>query len=165
MLNIHIEAQRITQVAAMLAPMCDGDEDLLHDMMQGETNVDWLVGFLHEKIARDGELIAGISQRQADLAARKKRLTERQAVTKEAIGKLLRAARLTKLELPEVTYSVRDGKPTLTVVDPDAVPGEFQRVKYEPDKAAINETYADADELPNWLVREPVSDVITARMK
>src|SRR5690606_36748471 len=104
-------------------------------------------------------------EREGELKARKKRLQERQSVMKAAIGKLLRAARLTKLELPEVTYSVRDGKPTLTVVDPDAVPDIFQRTKVEPDKAGINEAYAEVDDLPNWLVREPANDVITARTK
>ena len=38
-------------------------------------------------------------------------------------------------------------------------PGEPQ----EPNKTAINEAFADAKELPNWLVRTVPHDVVTAR--
>jgi hypothetical protein len=77
----------------------------------------------------------------------------------------LRAARLPKLELPEVTYSVRDGKPRLEVTSPLAVPEEYCAVKLVPDKAKINAAFADADSLPNWLVREPATDIVTGRAR
>lgn len=163
--NLRIEADAIARISEQLAPMCDGDEELLHDMLVGETNIDHLVRRVHEQVMRDGELLVGIKERQDDLAGRKQRIANRQSAMKAAIGKLLRAGRLNKLELPEVTYSVRDGKPALRVVDPEAVPEGFQRVKREPDKTAINEHFADASDLPNWLVREPAVDVVTGRVK
>jgi hypothetical protein len=165
MLNLRLEADAISRISDMIAPMCDGDEELLHDMMTGETAIDHLVRRLHEQVARDGEQLVGIGERQRDLADRKARISKRQDAMKAGIGMLLRAARLTKLELPEVTYSVREGKPALRVVDPEAVPEELQRIKREPDKTAINETFADESSLPNWLVREPARDVVTARVK
>jgi hypothetical protein len=45
------------------------------------------------------------------------------------------------------------------------VPDELCRTKREPDKAKINETYAQTEALPNWLVREDARDVISARTK
>lgn len=164
-LNIRLEADAIARIAEQIAPMCDGDEELLQGMMTGETDIDHLVRRIHEQVARDDETLAGIKDRQDDLTSRKARITRRRDAFKSGIGKLLRAARLTKLELPEVTYSVRDGKPTLRVVDPDAVPEEYQRVKTEPDKTAINEAFAQSESLPNWLVREPAGDVVTMRTK
>src|SRR5690606_14036241 len=118
--------------AEQIAPMCDGDEQLLHDMMTGQTNIDWLVSRLHEQVARDTEMLVGIKERQNAIAERKARIEARIDKFKEQIGTLLRAARLPKLELPEVTYSVRDGKAKLEVVDADGVPRKFQREKLEP---------------------------------
>jgi hypothetical protein len=78
---------------------------------------------------------------------------------------ILRAAMIPKIELPEATYSVRDGKSSLKIVDVDAVPEAYCTMVRQPVKAAINEAFADASELPNWLVREAARDVVTARTK
>lgn len=164
-MNHTLALAEIARIAEQLAILCDDDERLFIDMMEGETDLYRIVGKLHDQIARDGELIEGIATRQADLAERKRRLTDRQTATKAAVGQFLRAANLAKIELPEATYSVRDGKPKLVVLDPAAVPAEFQRMKPETDKTAINEAFADADALPNWLAREPARDVVTARTK
>jgi hypothetical protein len=163
--NAYVQMAEIARIADMLAPHCDGDEQLFHDMMIGESPIDRVVGRIYEQIARDGETLVGIRERFANLSERKQRLEHRVIAGKSAIGQLLRAAKLAKLELPEVTYSVRDGKPSLVIADPAAVPTEYQRVKAEPDKPLINETFAAAEELPNWLCREPARDVVTARTK
>lgn len=160
-----IQLAEIARIADMLAPYCDGDERLFADMIEAETDVHYFVGKLHGQIASDGELLTGITERQADLAERKRRLSERVTASKAAIGQFLRAAMLPKIELPEATYSVRDGKPTLRVIDPEAVPAEYQRSRPEPDKTKINEAFAAADALPNWLALEPARDVVTARTK
>jgi hypothetical protein len=161
-MNAPLLAQ-IRLTAEQLAPFCDGDEELFHDMMQGETDIVAVVSRLHEQIARDGEMLVGIGERQAALAERKSRIETRVDRFKEQIGRILRIAQLTKLELPECTWSVRLGKPSLKVVDPLAVPDEYTRVQRVPDKTKINEVFAAQGGLPNWLVREPAKDIVSAR--
>lgn len=165
-MNAHFDLSHIARVADELDMLLGGDDErLFHDMLIGESDIDRIVSRIHEQVARDEEMIVGIGERLAALRERQGRVALRRETAKALIGKVLRAGRLTKLELPEVTYSVRDGKPSLKVVDPEAVPEPFQRIKSEPDKAKINEHYGDAAELPNWVVREPARDVVTARTK
>lgn len=165
-MNAHFDLSRIAAIADDLDKLLGGDDErLFHDMIVGESDIDRIVQRVHDQIARDEEMLVGITQRQENLAERKKRIEYRKNAAKAFIGKALRTARLTKLELPEVSYSVREGKASLTVVSPDAVPEELCRVKREPNKTAINEAYADKDELPNWLIRLAPMDVVTARTK
>lgn len=149
----------------MLGPHCEGDEQLFADMLEGETDLHDIVLQLHEQLARTEEMLEGIALREADLKKRKQRLNERAVAVKAAIGSFLRAAGVKKLELPEVTYSVRDGKPTLDIVNVDAVPDAFCTLVRKPLKNEINEAYFDSDNLPNWLVRQPARDVVTARTR
>jgi hypothetical protein len=163
--NAILDLRLLAQEAEQLDALCGGDERLFHDMLLGETDIDRIVMRIHEQVARDEEMLAGIKERKAALAERQSRIETRRDNGKAFIGKALRIARLSKLELPEVTYSVRDGKAALKVVDAEAVPTEFCRVKSEPDKTLINSSFADSDALPNWLVREAPRDVVTARTK
>lgn len=164
-MNAQIQLGEISRAVEFLAPFCDGDEQLWLDMLEGETDLHRIVARIHEQVARDTETLVGIKERKANLREREERISNRVDASKALIGKFLRTAKLPRLELPEVTYSVRDGKPKLEVVNPDAVPDEFRKVKSEPDKAAINEAFANDEAPPNWLVREPARDVVTARTK
>lgn len=164
-MNIAVQLAEMHRLATELDTLCGEDELLFADMLEGETDLFEIVGKLHQRMAADQELVAGITERQAELAERKRRLSARIEATKATVGKFLRAAKLPKIELPEATYSIRDGKPSLTVVNPDAVPEELTRIKREPDKAAINLAFAGVEALPNWLAREDARDVITVRRK
>ena len=164
-MSARFDLSHIAQSADALDLLCEGDERLFHDMLLGETDIDHIVSRIHEQIARDEEMLAGIQERAAALQERKRRIADRKDGAKALIGRVMRAGHLTKLELPEVTYSIREGKPALKVVDPEAVPEELCRVKREPDKPKINEAFASADSLPDWLVREEPRDVVTARTK
>jgi hypothetical protein len=160
-----IKLNEIARIAEILADMCDGDEVLFADMMEGEAPAHEIVQRLADAIAADQEVLAGIKERAADLADRKARYEGRIIAGKKAIGAVLRAARLPSIVLPEATWSVREGKTKLVVLDPEAVPFDFTRVKQEPDKPAINAAFENADELPNWLSREPASDIVTQRSR
>lgn len=164
-MNIQIQTQEIARIANMLHEMCGDDERVYVDMLEGETDLHKLVTRLYDGIANDTGMVAGIKARQADLSERKGRIEARIDAQKRAVVSLLQAGKVNKLELPEATYSVRDGKPKLTVVDDAAVPAEYQRTKIETDKTAINENFADAADLPNWLVREDAKPVLTVRVK
>lgn len=164
-MNAHFPLAQLARDAEILDTLCGDDERLYADMIEGETDLFRLIARVHEQMARDGEMLIGIGERETALKERKARIKARVDGGKVFIGKCLRATNLTKVELPEVTYSVRDGKPSLVVVDADAVPEGFRRVKSEPDKTAINSAFADATDLPNWLVREPARDVVTGRTR
>lgn len=167
-MNAHFDLGRIAQMADELDKLLGGDDErLFHDMLIGESDIDHVVTRIHEQIARDEEMLAGIAERKAAIGERQERIKRRAEAGKALIGKVLRAGRLTKLELPEVTYSIREGKPTLKVVDPEAVPDELTRTKREPAMAEIKEKYGDRSDnaLPNWLVREPARDVVIARTR
>ena len=164
-MNYQVSRTYIQVMADLIAPLCDGDEQLLQDMLEGETDLIRIVTRMHEMIARDNEMLAGIAERKAALIERERRIKTRAERFKAEIGGLLRSAQLGKIELPEVTYSVRDGKAKLTIVDDKAVPEQFQVPKYVPDKTAINEAFSEVEDLPNWLVREPANDIVTARTK
>lgn len=165
-MNAPVQLAEIARQAEWLRDLCGDDEELFADMSEAENvPLERFIARVHEQVARDGEMLVGITERQAALAERKARIAHRIDTGKAIIGKALRAGNVTKWELPEVTYSVRDGKPKLVVVDADAVPETLRRVKSEPDKTAINAAYADADSLPNWLTREPAHDIVTGRVR
>lgn len=164
-MNARFDFSHIAQTADALDALCEGDERLFADMLVGETDIDHVCTRIWEQIARDEETLVGIKERKAALVDRQRRIEARRDGAKALIGRVLRVGHLTKLELPEVTLSVRDGKPGLKVVDPEAVPAEFCRIKTEPDKALINSSFADSESLPNWLVWESARDVVTARCK
>lgn len=166
-MNARFDLSHIAQAADELDVLLGGDDDerLFHDMLVGETDIDHIVSRIHDQLARDEEMLVGIKARQDAIAERKRRIEARKDAGKALIGRVLRAGHLHRLELPEVTYSVREGKPALKVVDPEAVPDEFTRIKREPDKPKINEAFADAKSLPNWLVRDVPKDVVTARTR
>ncbi len=164
-MNINIKAAELARIATDLRAMCGDDDALFADMMEGSSDLHELVQRFHDARALDLEHLAGIAEREAELKARKERKKARADLAKETIGRLIRIAGLTKVELPEATYSVRDGKPGLTILDPDAVPAEYQRTKVEPDKAAINAAFAGAETLPNWLRGTEPSDIVTERRK
>lgn len=165
-MRVDLKASEINRAVDWFeAAFGDGDDDLKLIFLEGETDLHSVARRIHEIIARDTETLVGIKDRKDSIAEREARIKARVAAGKEAIGKLLRAAHLKKLELPEVTYSVRDGKPKLEIVSADAVPADFQRATYAPDKIAINEAFEDSDELPNWLTRLPAKDIVTGRVK
>ncbi len=164
-MNIQIQTAEIARIANALHEMCGDDERAYTDMLEGETDLHKLVDRLHDGIASDAGMVAGIKMRQGDLADRKSRIEARIEAQRGAVISLLQAGRVNKVELPEATYSLRDGKPKLSVLDDAAVPAEYQRTKVETDKTAINEAFADAVELPNWLSREAAKPVLTMRSK
>jgi hypothetical protein len=161
---MNIRAEEIARIAESLQAICGDDEKLFTDMMEGETDLHWLVNQLHDRIATDAGMVNGIKHRKADLDERQSRLAARIEAHRVAIIQLMQAGKVAKLELPEATYSIREGKPRLVIND-EAVPRKYQREKLETDKAKINEVFADASDLPNWMTREPAKPILTARVK
>jgi len=161
-MRLNITLQQIEDAKRALAGH-DTDERLLIDTIEGETNA---VEFIR-KLLNDNEQDAGniealkvqIEERRLRRQAAEARIDRR----KEAIARLLMAAGIKKLPLPEATLSARMGSPKLDVLDEGAVPDELRVPKLVPSKTAINAEYENATTLPNWLTRDEAKPVLTVR--
>jgi hypothetical protein len=162
-MNSPVKMAEIARIRDEMRELCGDDDDLFMDMMEGESDIFAIASRIHEQIARDNEMLVGIKARIDTIKGREERVKNRASAGKAALGALMRAGGLTKLELPEVTYSVRLGKPGIEIVDPDAVPDEYCDFKRVPRKADINAAFDPSGELPNWLTRKEARDVVTGR--
>jgi hypothetical protein len=78
--------------------------------------------------------------------------------------RLLQAAHLKKLEMPEATLSVRLGVPRVVIVDETEIPDEFCRIKKEPDKTKIKAALSEFKPVPGATLSN-AEDGLTVRVK
>lgn len=74
-----------------------------------------------------------------EMSERRDRYGRQQEAARDGIFRIMQAAELTKLELPEATLSVRPGAVRVVITDEADLPDSFVRVKREADKAAIKD--------------------------
>jgi outer membrane protein TolC len=161
-LRLNIALQQIEDVKLMLAG-CDDDERLLLDTIEGETDALSLIRrLLDDNEADEGNIEALKAQIEARRVRRQK-AEQRIERRREAIAKLIMAAGVKKVPLPEATLSARMGSASLEVLTEAAVPDEYRKPKLLPSKTLINEAFADAGTLPNWLTRNPPRPTLTVR--
>ena len=139
--DLIIEAELAGQIRAALAE--HDDEDLMIDMVEGETRLFELVDRIMEDDAEDDARIAAIKIRQDDLRERKARLEKRQKVRRSIVQAALDTAGIRKLERAEYTASLRAVPPGVEIIDPDALPDSLVRIKREADKTAIKKALGE----------------------
>ena len=99
-----------------------------------------------------------------DLKARRDRFERRDEAFRRLMLQMLQAANLRKIELPEATISIRNGSPKVIVIDEEAIPETFIRIKREPDKARIKVALQDGGSVPGAALSNQ-EDYITIRTK
>lgn len=157
---------QVANVMDMLAAIgVDDDDRLVLDTLEGETDLFAMLSKLLAQVEDDEGAVASLKEQ---IEARRFRIASaeaRIARSRAMIGKLMDFAQQDKIVLPEATLSRRIVSAKLEIANKDAVPREMQREKLEPDKAAIDAAYAEADTMPNWLTRIPETKSITVRRK
>lgn len=142
-------------------PELDEDEELRADTIEGETEAYRVLGRI-VAIERDANsMIAAIAERAKELAARKDRYTRRKDAMRALLLRLLKAADLTKVSLPEATVSMGKGRAGVEIVDEALLPDNVVKMKREPDKKLIAELLAQGD-VPGAVLRVG-SETITVR--
>lgn len=144
-----------SQITALLAdyPDLQDDEFLRADMLEGSTDLHEVLTSIHRMIDDAKGLRDGTKARLDDLAARKDRFQRRVDFGRDLIAKIMDTADLRKVELPEVTLSIRKNPPRV-LGDPDAslLPAELTRVTITPDKAKIREALEQGREVQGCIL-------------
>lgn len=139
------------------------DDILRADMLEGETDLhrvlDRLVGYEREAAT----MAAAIAARVSDLQARAARHVKMKDAMRGLMLKLMKAASLPKLTLPEATISVRKGGTSVEVDDVD-LPPEYTRAVVTADKTKIGALLKSGTEF-EWarLVTGPATLAVKAR--
>lgn len=157
--------RRDIEALMAVCPELADDEQLRHDMIEGETEAFTLLSIIVRRIGETEALAEGTKQYAAEIRERKARFDRRAEGYRSLIRKLLRHASLRKAELPEATVSLgQKPKIDLVITNEAAVPEALCRCKPEPDKTAIREALeagADVD----WAALVPGDPVLTIRTK
>ena len=101
------------------------DDQTLADTVEGLTDLHEIVTAIIRSALADEALVLGLKCRISDMQGRLERLQDR-ASKRRAIAKdVMVELNLKKLTAPDFTASIREGTPTLMVINEDAVPSIY----------------------------------------
>lgn len=125
MSNLHDETEAARRLIEQIRADYPDDDDLLHDVVEGETDLLEICDWIARKIGEDDAAIAAIKQYQDELGQRAGRLAKRIDSNRARLAGTLTALDMTKMELPTATLSMRMGKPKLVIDDESQIPPGF----------------------------------------
>lgn len=149
--NLYMDAQFIrAEIDALLDayPELTQDEELLLGMLEGETDTIRLVEAIISQRQRALSMQEAIKSRIADLSERASRYGRKEQAMKSLALSIMKAAGLSKLELPEATLSITKPRTSVDVIDVDALPQGYFRLKKEADKTAIKKAFEAGEPVP-----------------
>lgn len=139
----------------------DETEETLADTIAGETQLDAaILTVLRAAIER--EAFADTLGRMMDtMTVRQRRLAEGAQALRRAARDAMIEGGLPKLTAPDMTASVRDGKPKVLVTNPAAVPDDYCEFERKIHKREIGDALAAGKDVPGATLAngEPVLTV------
>jgi hypothetical protein len=130
--------QDIANLYLQFPELKDDDEMLKVDTLEGATNLKEFLSAVLDAYGKAKERLPGSKERLNDIKARHSRYEMRVEFLRAMMMKILAAADIRKLELPEATLSIRNGAAkVIGDPDPETLPDEFCRITRAPDKEKI----------------------------
>lgn len=142
----------------------EGDEQLLADMLEGETNLNEFLAAVVRQMLEAEACSDGINELVVDIRARQQRFEQRVDAMRTLAFKLMNIAAVRKVELPQATLSIRAGMPKVIVTDETALPENCVRIKREPDKIAIKTHIMRGEHVPGAEISN-AEQVLAVRVK
>lgn len=140
-LNPLVIRQQIQNLKVSNPEVMEDDETWLL-ALESETNVEELLTQIVRQIEDTKALVVGTKDRFEELKARKDRFESRVESLRSLAFKLMEAAELPKLELPEATLSIRSIPPSVMITDEEKLPDIACKFERKPDKTKIKELLA-----------------------
>jgi hypothetical protein len=151
----RFDARQLQQDIANLYlqfPELKGDDEMLKvDTLEGATNLKEFLSAVLDGYGKAQEGVVGSKARLDDIKARHTRYEMRVDFLRGMMMKILSAADIRKIELPEATLSIKNGVPKV-IGDPDMVPDEFCRITRSPDKEKIKTALLNGQSIDGWTL-------------
>lgn len=124
--------------ALLLAhPELKEDDILRADMIEGSTPVPEFLSLIVAKIREAETMWDALHARLLELGRRRDRFEGRIDGLRALIFKIMNAADLKSMQLPEATLTIKGGPSKVVIVDEKLIPAIFCRIRKEPDKKLI----------------------------
>jgi hypothetical protein len=148
---MHINPQQVQQDIANLLlqyPELAEDDVLRADMIEGATEAKELLSQIVRRIGERQSLANAAAEYAKEISERKARMERAVEALRTLAFKVMTAADLPKMELPEATLSIRKGTPKVVITDEAALPGACLKTTVTPDKMAIKEMITNGVSVP-----------------
>ena len=155
-----------TKIQAMLAefPELNDDEQFKLDTLEAETDLFEVLSMTLSHIRQATTMQDAIDLRLKDLKARKERYEQREEAWRRFAKQLMETAHLRNIVLTEATMSIRNGQPSVRIIEEMLLPKKFWRVKREPNVAAIKDALKSGTEVPGAALNN-APDTLTITTK
>lgn len=142
------------------------DETLRADMIDGETDAAKILSKVIERMQEAEMMASAIAKRVSDLNARQAAFDRRGDAMRSLACRIMNAANLRKIHLPEATLSIRSVAPSVVVTDATQLPEEFTVTKTEtrPDRQKIKEALQEGKVIPGACLSNG-SETLSVRSK
>ena len=154
------------QIDALRAayPQIADDEDQWLLSLESETDLREFLTVAVKRICEAEAFVEGIDDLITDIKTRRQRFEQRGEAMRTMAFKLMSAADVRKLELPQATLSIRAGQPRVIITDEARLPPECLRIRTEPDKVRIKDRLSHGEHVDGAEMSNAES-VLSVRIK
>lgn len=159
-------AEVARHVEALIAdfPELADDEALRADMVEGSTELHSVVSRAMRVRTDARAMLNGLKIVKADLLERTSRMLRREEAMSVIIKRLMDAAGVSSLTLPEATLTMSRGRESVGVTDLEALPQGFFVIERKADKDALYKAIKAGSDIPGaTIVRATPSLVVRTK--
>lgn len=158
-MRLDVEVKAAQQLKARLLQLPNADDDLVRDMIEGETKLHEAIAAVVKELACVEAEAEGMATAQKALLMRRQRHEARAEALRLALTEAMEMAELTSMKTPIASLSLRPAPPRVEIIDPAAIPAEYMvQPAPVPDKSAIRSDLKDGKAVPGCtLSNQPVT--------
>jgi hypothetical protein len=145
--SLQLALDKVAEIRALLGT---DDPELLHDVIEGQTDLFEIMDWLLDKLADEEGMEDAIAARVKSLGDRKGACQNRQQRLRDALLLCMRVSDQKSLRRPEATVSIAQRLPGLHSVDEGVLPYPFKRSEtvVKIDRKAILDAIREGQSVP-----------------
>jgi len=146
----QVVSETARQMEALLReyPELEGDEQLRVDTFDGETSLNGVLKRLCNVLNSTDALLEGVRVDAEQLSKRRNRFMARKDAARDMIRQLMEAGKMDKLELSNVTLSLKAKPRSVVITDESALPVDMFRYEAKPKRDEIKKALLAGKEVP-----------------